>query len=134
LGSLNDRLRKLEATRGYGAVGSGQFRPLKDADPLERGEVLADVIGRLTHLELSVLDELVEKRERHPDLNGAQFYSMMSDVEHEFEREFNKIVRSVVRDRAEGIDTGAARREELRKRSVEELESEPLPWLWWQRS
>jgi hypothetical protein len=103
---------------------------LKAYEPLERGQIICEAINRLTSLEFFVLEGLLEKRERHAKLSGAEFSSVMSETERAFEAEWIRITRSIIREREEGLEGGEERREELRKRRVEEFESDPPVWLW----
>jgi hypothetical protein len=127
--NIEARIAQLEAQ--YGSVGVGQFNPLRNRDPLERGAVLVEAINRLSSLEFHILEELLEKRERHGDMSGAEFFSVMSKTEHAFELEWIKVCRSIVRERAGEVEEDTERSEELRRRVVEDIEETPPPWWCW---
>ena len=74
---------------------------------------------RLTGPEFAILRELMELRERHPDISGAEFFGVMTDVHREMEREWVRVVRGVLGDRIEESDETRERKEELQRRADE---------------
>ena len=79
------------------------FDTMRDREQEYREQVSQEVMSRLSEVELVVLAELLELREQHPDLNGAEFYrviqeSPLSKVYGAMERRWSRLVREVMRD------------------------------------
>jgi hypothetical protein len=123
VGSVERRIETLEARYG---VGVGQFAPHRGE---ERELVTREAVQRLTSVELAVLSDLMSLREEHPDISGAKFFGLMTNVHHAMESEWLKIVRGVLGDRIEESDETGERKEELQKRVDEALRQGEIPEL-----
>jgi hypothetical protein len=123
VGSVERRIETLEARYG---IGVGQFAPHRGE---ERELVTREALSRLTSVELKVLEDLMELRARHPDVSGAEFFGLMSELHHAMESEWLKIVRGVLGDRIEESDETRERKEELQKRADEALRHGEIPEL-----
>jgi hypothetical protein len=121
VGSIERRIEELEVRYG---VGTGQFTP-HHGD--ERELVTSEALQRLTRPEFAILRELMELREQHPDLNGAEFFGLMTDVHHAMEREWVRVVRGVLGDRIEESDETRERKEELQRRADEAIRPGEIP-------
>ncbi len=76
--SIGNRIRKLEEERRRGP------------------EPPCEAFRRLTEVELAVMEELLELRTEHPDVSGADFHRLMTDVQHTMERRWSQVVKEVV--------------------------------------
>jgi hypothetical protein len=81
---MRRQLKRLEALEARYGVGTGQFTPHGGEG---REVVTREALKRLTGPECAILRELMELRERHPDISGAEFFGLMTDVHREMERE-----------------------------------------------
>lgn len=117
------RLQELEAHHG---VGTGQFAPHEGE---QRESVTREALRRLTAVELKVLSEMMELRERHPGMSGAEFFGLMGEVHRAMESEWIRVVRGVLRDRIEGSGAGRERKEELQRRADEAIRMGEIPDL-----
>jgi len=98
-------------------------------DPLERAEIWGAAMRRLTDIEFMVFESLLELRDDYPTVSGAEIWHLMTPLQHALESEFYRLCRSVIRERAGEVEEDMARAEELRRRAIEEFESEPPVWL-----
>jgi hypothetical protein len=124
MGSIIERrIEELELRYG---VGTAQFTPHEGN---ERGLVTREALSRLTSVELKVLEDVMELRVRHPDVSGAEFFGLMSDLHRTMEREWVNIVRGVLRDKIEESEETRERNEELQKRADEAIRHGAIPEL-----
>ena len=126
MGTMRRQLKRLEALEARYGVGTGQFT-------LHGGEgreaATRQALKRLTGPEFAILRELMELRERHPDISGAEFNGLMTDVHREMEREWVRVVRGVLGDRIEESDETRERKEELQRRADEAIRHGEIPEL-----
>ena len=123
---LERRLAKLDkqlpslSTLGLSSLGPG----------LAPEAVYEEALKHLTVPEMLILLDLLDLRKAHPEKSQAEFYGYMTDLHRALLREWNRITRSVIRERVENAmsDASRRRREEVMRRSLEELE-ENQPWL-----
>jgi hypothetical protein len=94
MGRLDKRIEELE--RHFG-VGTGQFDARRTIEWEEwREQVSEEAYKRLSDVELAVLVELLKLRSKHPEMSGAQFYSLMTPVHHAMERYWSRVLKEVV--------------------------------------
>lgn len=122
--TMRRQLKRLEALEARYGVGTGQFTPHGRGG---REAATRQALKPLTGPEFAILRELMELRERHPDISGAEFYGVMSDVHREMEREWVRVVRGVLGDRIEESDETRERKEELQRRADEAIRHGEIP-------
>jgi hypothetical protein len=68
----------------------------------ERLRVVGEGLAHLTTVELALLGELFDLRERYPEASPAEFWRMMTGPQREMQMAWNHITRRL--SRGEGVD------------------------------
>lgn len=129
--NLERRIAALEELhRRKQGVGSNMFNAVRNVeDPLSRASIWSEALSRLTDIECLILDDLFALREEYPTLSGADLWRLLTPIQHALEREFYRLCRSVIRERAGEIEEDPTLAEEIRKRAVEDFENTSPLWL-----